>query len=514
MWRQSSLPSHLRSSCKRCDDRYSSTANLWRLPPSALSQHSHGDHENGPSQSSSQLATMPRTSSSDHMLRIFCMCASDSSGVPHSPFARSRMQSSQHSPSNLTRMSDSLSGAAAPPVARAAGMPPDAAAALGLQDAQVLQRMDDVDPGHNERERHHGITRYAVALSSMPTALKIRIVMTLRLTRGPKPPLIEPRPEPREQISKRVLNGVCAWHAMHAHRLHIACRPLKMFLGHGLSLLLAGVGRAAGLPAERLSVFEHASAIRLDAVAVRRLLPAPRTLGIRLLRAMQLCPSKRVATHIGHWLTLTFRTALSAGAPPMPRHAAMASGAASDRSGSCRDEPTRRVVAEPRINPAVGQPPIRPLESDPRLQIALTGERQGLQKRPIVHLVRPNVLCEMIHGPQHAVFTRPVDETRILVRERVEPVVPAIERWPDHERMPVDRPELDATIQPPKRRPHPVHAGLARLAGRLTLRLDPLTRGTITTDPASRVLHLLNRWFHPTLLGNVMWPHGHSLTWT
>src|SRR5215813_2947708 len=343
----------------------------------------------------------------------------------------------------------SLSGAAAPPDALPRTRHRDAMAASAGDQPEPLQDMDHVHARHDERDRHHGTTRYAVAVTSIVTALRTKIVMALPLARGTKPPLIEARPERPEQRDVGLLNLI----DLGSDRVRIP----------RMTSQVADVGSG---PHEMLLGHDH----------------------------------------------LTFRTAQ--GAPPMPRHGAMASGAASDRSGSCRDEPTRRVVAEPRINPAVGQPPIRPLESDPRLQIALNGERQGLQKRPIVHLVRPNVLCEMIHGPQHAVFTRPVDETRILVRERVEPVVPAIERWPDHERMPVDRPELDATIQPPKRRPHPVHAGLARLAGRLTLRLDPLTRGTISTDPASRVLHLLNRWFHPTLLGNVMWPHGHSLTWT
>src|SRR5262249_29964949 len=123
--------------------RYSSTATRCRLPPSLLSQHSHCRQLNGASQSWSQAATMPATSSSDHTFRIRAMCASDSSAVPHSPFASSWIQFSQHSPSYVTFMSHSLSGAAAPPVARAAGMPPDASAALGLQDAHVLQHMED-----------------------------------------------------------------------------------------------------------------------------------------------------------------------------------------------------------------------------------------------------------------------------------------------------------------------------------------------------------------------------------
>src|SRR5262249_21130613 len=167
---------------------------------------------------------------------IRCMCASDSSAVPHSPFARSKMHSSQHAPSNVTFMSRSLSGAAAPPVARAAGMPPDASAALGLQDAHVLQHMDDVGPRHNERDRHHGITRYAVALSSMPTALKTMIVMASHLTRGTKPPLVEPRPERPEQGHVGLLDLVNACpdrlrRARMAPQLaHMRGRPYELFL--------------------------------------------------------------------------------------------------------------------------------------------------------------------------------------------------------------------------------------------------------------------------------------------
>src|SRR5262249_21428439 len=321
-------------------------------------------------------------------------------------------------------------------------------AATGLDHPDPPQHMDHEQARHDERDRHHGTTRYAVTLSSIVTALSTMIVMALRLTRGPKPPLVEARSKPREQISERIFDRLRAWHAMHSHRLDVGCRPLKMLLRHVSSPFLAVIRRAAALAAERLSVFVRPSPVRLDTVVVRRRLATPGTRALAFLRAVQLLSRKRISTHIGHG-HLTFRTALDAGAPPMPLPSAETSGAASDGLGRRRGEPTGMLVAEPRINPAVGQPPIRPLESDPRLQIALNGERQGLQKRPIVHLVRPNVLCEMIHRPQHAVFTRPVDETRILVRERVEPVVPAIERWPDHERMPVDRPELDATIQPP-----------------------------------------------------------------
>src|SRR5262249_52938429 len=73
---------------------------------------------------------------------------------------------------------------------------------------------------------------------SMPTALKTMIVMASHLTRGTKPPLVEPRPERPEQGHVGLLDLVNACpdrlrRARMAPQLaHMRGRPYEMLLAH------------------------------------------------------------------------------------------------------------------------------------------------------------------------------------------------------------------------------------------------------------------------------------------